>query len=207
MWTEKDVPTSVLTERALVWRPPHSLRSTSCFCSLALRMASSDQVRVAVIGAGPAGLVLARILQRDGFLVTVFEAEVSAHARPQGGSLDLHVSSGQRALREAGVYDEFLAKVQQGADASLLVDHTMKVYWADDGDGLRPEIERTDLRDLLLNSVAAGTVLWNRKLLQLQPPIDSTAGRVRDALYVTTCAHPQSRSSFSSRTTAPMRPT
>lgn len=168
---------------------------------------SSDEVRVAVIGAGPAGLVLARILQRNGFAVTVFEAELSAHARPQGGSLDLHVASGQRALREAGVFDEFLAKVQQGADASLLVDHTMKVYWADDGDGLRPEIERTDLRDLLLNSVAAGTVQWNRKLLQLQPPIDGSASRVRDALHATYCTHLLSRSKLSSQTTARMRPT
>jgi 2-polyprenyl-6-methoxyphenol hydroxylase-like FAD-dependent oxidoreductase len=52
--------------------------------------------------------VLARILQRHGIESTVYEADPSADSRRQGGgSLDMHVESGQRALREAGLYEEF----------------------------------------------------------------------------------------------------
>ena len=114
-----------------------------------------------------------------GFSVTLFEADASAHARPQGGSLDLHVGSGQRALRDARVFDAFQSKVQLGADATLILDHTMNVYYEDKGDGSRPEIERTDLRDILLASLDAGTVQWSRKLLHLEPPVDGSLCLVR----------------------------
>ncbi len=45
---------------------------------------------VAIVGAGPAGLTLARLLQRRGVSVRVFEGDATQAARRQGGSLDLH---------------------------------------------------------------------------------------------------------------------
>ena len=58
---------------------------------------------VAVVGAGPAGLTLARLLQIRGFSVRIFERDASPIARRQGGSLDLRPDSGQRAIRDAGL--------------------------------------------------------------------------------------------------------
>ncbi|WP_442948916.1 FAD-dependent oxidoreductase [Nostoc sp.] len=58
---------------------------------------------VAIVGAGPAGLTLARLLQMRGFSVRVFERDDSPTSRTQGGSLDLRPNSGQRAIRQAGL--------------------------------------------------------------------------------------------------------
>src|SRR4051794_10322857 len=62
---------------------------------------------IAVVGGGLSGLVLARILQRHDIACTVYELDADANARRQGGLLDLHVESGQLALREAGLYEQF----------------------------------------------------------------------------------------------------
>jgi 2-polyprenyl-6-methoxyphenol hydroxylase-like FAD-dependent oxidoreductase len=63
--------------------------------------------RVAVIGAGPGGLTLARILRVHGLDALVYEREAFSSIRPQGGSLDMHAESGQYAIERAGLTAEF----------------------------------------------------------------------------------------------------
>jgi 2-polyprenyl-6-methoxyphenol hydroxylase-like FAD-dependent oxidoreductase len=65
--------------------------------------------KVAVIGAGPAGCTLARLIQRFDAPVeiTIFESDESLTHRSQGGTLDLHTDSGIAALKKADLYDEF----------------------------------------------------------------------------------------------------
>ena len=119
---------------------------------------------IAIIGAGPGGLALARVLHVHGIESVVYEREPSRDARGQGGMLDIH--SGQRALREAGLLDEFFAIARgEGQDMRLLEpDGTLLIQedTPDDAPLLRPEVDRADLRDLLLNSLPAGTVRWGR---------------------------------------------
>ncbi len=50
---------------------------------------------VAIIGAGPVGLTLARLLQQHGVAVTVYERDANAQARIWGGTLDLEAETGQ----------------------------------------------------------------------------------------------------------------
>ncbi|WP_406209717.1 FAD-dependent monooxygenase [Kitasatospora sp. NBC_01560] len=120
---------------------------------------------VVIVGAGLGGLTLARVLHVHGIAAAVFDLEASPEARTQGGMLDIHEESGQQALRAAGLYDEFRALVHPGGEAMRLVgpDAVVRLEEADDGTGGRPEVDRGQLRDLLLASLPAGTVRWGRK--------------------------------------------
>ena len=42
--------------------------------------------KIAIIGAGPGGLTLARLLQMDGFNVNVYERDTDENARPKGAT-------------------------------------------------------------------------------------------------------------------------
>ncbi|WNV86552.1 NAD(P)/FAD-dependent oxidoreductase [Umezawaea sp. Da 62-37] len=121
---------------------------------------------IAIIGAGPAGLVLARTLHVHGIDATVHEREPSRTARTQGGMLDLRLDSGQRALREADLEAGFLAIARREGQDMRLLDHTgtllLQEDTADDAPMLHPEVDRADLRDLLLDSLPAETVKWGR---------------------------------------------
>ncbi|MEU2629191.1 NAD(P)/FAD-dependent oxidoreductase [Kitasatospora sp. NPDC007106] len=122
--------------------------------------------RIAVVGAGPGGLTLARILHLHGIGAVVHERDRDRTARAQGGTLDLHRESGQRALREAGLEAAFLRAARREGQDLRLLDHTgtllLQEDTPDDAPMDRPEIDRADLRDLLLDSLPAGTVRWGR---------------------------------------------
>ncbi len=117
---------------------------------------------IAIVGAGLGGLVLARVLHLNGMGAVVYEREPSRDARGQGGMLDIH--SGQRALREAGLMDQFRTIARaEGQDLRLLEpDGTLLLQedTPDDAPLERPEVDRADLRDLLLNSLPDHTVRW-----------------------------------------------
>ncbi|HJP76405.1 MAG TPA: NAD(P)/FAD-dependent oxidoreductase [Pseudonocardiaceae bacterium] len=117
---------------------------------------------IAIIGAGMGGLALARVLHVNGIESVVYERESARDARGQGGMLDIH--SGQQALRDAGLIEEFYAIARrEGQDMRLLEpDGTLLLQedTPDDAPMARPEVDRADLRDLLLNSLPEGTVRW-----------------------------------------------
>ncbi|MEV4612055.1 NAD(P)/FAD-dependent oxidoreductase [Kitasatospora sp. NPDC049258] len=133
--------------------------------------------RIAVVGAGPGGLTCARVLQRYGLPVTVFDRDGSPDARTQGGTLDMQADSGQAALRAAGLLERFLElsrpEGQQmrllGRDAALLFDLVPEPEEA-----YKPEIDRGLLRGLLLDSLAPGTVHWGHHLTAVVPLGDGT---------------------------------
>ncbi|WP_217168016.1 NAD(P)/FAD-dependent oxidoreductase [Streptomyces sp. AC512_CC834] len=131
--------------------------------------------RISIIGAGPGGLTCARVLRQHGIAVTVYDRDPDAYSRDQGGSLDLHEEDGQLALREAGLLEEFLAlarcesqEMRRFDPAGRLLGH----HLPDAGETSRPEIDRGQLRDLLLRSLDAGTVRWGHTLESVSGPAD-----------------------------------
>ncbi|WP_112276556.1 FAD-dependent oxidoreductase [Lentzea terrae] len=119
--------------------------------------------RIAIAGAGLGGLTCARVLQLHGFEnVTVFERESSPEARQQGGTIDLHADSGQEAVRAAGLFDEWRALARfEGQEQRKVDPLTAELIEHEPPEGdFRPEIDRGQLRELLLDSLAPGTVSW-----------------------------------------------
>jgi 2-polyprenyl-6-methoxyphenol hydroxylase-like FAD-dependent oxidoreductase len=125
------------------------------------------QGRISIVGAGPGGLTCARILQRHGIAVTVYDRDAGPDARDQGGSLDLHDDNGQVALREAGLLEEFLALSRPEGQEMRQMDSSGTIRFRhvpEAGELVKPEIDRGRLRDLLLGSLEPGTVQWGRAL-------------------------------------------
>ncbi|MFB7470756.1 FAD-dependent oxidoreductase [Kitasatospora sp. NPDC056184] len=134
---------------------------------------------IAIVGAGLGGLLLARVLHVNGIDAVVYEREPERGARGQGGMLDLHSGTGQRALRTAGLIDGFHAIARgEGQDLRLLEpDGTLLLQedTPDDAPLEQPEVDRADLRDLLLDSLPEHAVRWGHEFTS------AAAGRLRFA--------------------------
>lgn len=128
---------------------------------------------IAIVGAGLGGLACARVLQLHDIDVTVFEQEASADARPQGGTLDLHGDTGQVAMHTARLHEPFRALARPEGQQMRAVDPLTGDVVMDEvpaeGDDFRPEIDRGQLRGLLLESLKPGTVGWGRRITEVAP--------------------------------------
>ena len=131
--------------------------------------------QVAIVGAGPAGTTLARLLQMAGFSVAVYERDASPTARPQGGSLDLRRTAGQRAIERAGLMQAFHGIARDDAKAFRMLDAQCQPHPAGDGgthEEPGPEVDRGDLRHLLLDSLAPQTVAWGHAVKEVRREAD-----------------------------------
>jgi len=132
--------------------------------------------KIAIVGGGPGGLTLAKLLQDQGISLTVYERDADQHARQQGTTLDLHEDSGLKALRIAGLMEEFKKRYRPGADklrvtdkhANILYDDHHKKPTEDFGaEHFRPEIDRGPLREMLIGSLLPGTIRWDSQFVAM----------------------------------------
>jgi 2-polyprenyl-6-methoxyphenol hydroxylase-like FAD-dependent oxidoreductase len=122
--------------------------------------------KVAIIGAGPVGLTMAKLLQQKGIEVTVYERDKDPQARIWGGTLDLHKASGQEALQKAGLLDAYYAAAKPMG--RTMADEQGQVLFSVKPEYDTPEINRNDLRKVLLDSLPSDTVVWGRKFTALE---------------------------------------
>jgi 2-polyprenyl-6-methoxyphenol hydroxylase-like FAD-dependent oxidoreductase len=139
-------------------------------------MATHTAPRIAIVGAGPGGLTLARILFLHGVYAAVFEREAFSSVRPQGGSLDMHPESGQFAIRCAALSDQFKLIARYEDQESRIYDKYAKLLFVDaDVTGKdRPEVDRGQLRQMLLDSLPPGVVRWGYELSAAMQADDGT---------------------------------
>jgi 2-polyprenyl-6-methoxyphenol hydroxylase-like FAD-dependent oxidoreductase len=128
-------------------------------------------IAISIVGAGPGGLVAARVLQNKGLDVVVFEREPSRASRGQGGVLDLHPESGQWALIEAGLEAQFRALARAEGQDMRILDKSGKALWEEVSPPdlmSRPEVDRPALRDVLLDSLRPGTIRWGQHVVGVE---------------------------------------
>jgi 2-polyprenyl-6-methoxyphenol hydroxylase-like FAD-dependent oxidoreductase len=132
---------------------------------------------VAIIGGGPGGLTLARLLHLQGIHVNVYERDLNKDARVQGSPLDLHEESGLAAIRKANLLDAFKNNYLPGADKMLIVNERAEIFFSDhenrpdedfDNKYFRPEIDRGSLRKILLESLQPEMVIWNSHFISME---------------------------------------
>lgn len=136
--------------------------------------------QIAIIGGGMGGLLLARLLQMKNISVKVYERDFNQEIRVQGSPLDLHEDSGLKAMKEAGLLEEFYQNVRPNASKARIVDQDFQIrfdehqFQSKTAKSLetatnslqniskpRPEIDRSELRNLLINSLQSNTLVWD----------------------------------------------
>lgn len=143
-------------------------------------MNSKDKARpsIAIVGAGPAGLSLARILKirleslPPGSLdITGFEKDSNQHSQTdQIGALNLHLDTGLAAMKTAGLSEELLKYARYDGEELVIADKngTEMVHIVPGGETTagveqsRPEIDGETLVDVLVKIV--DSIQWGKKL-------------------------------------------
>ncbi|ROI04960.1 FAD-dependent monooxygenase [Chryseobacterium sp. G0240] len=137
-----------------------------------------DNKSIAIVGGGPAGLTLARLLQLKNAHVKVYERDINQYARVQGSPLDMHEDSGLEAIRQAELLEEFKKTFRPGADKMLIMNEQAEVFFSDHdvkpeedfgAEHFRPEIDRGPLRNMLLKSLQPETVVWDSHFMSMEP--------------------------------------
>ncbi len=133
--------------------------------------------KVAIVGGGPGGLTLARLLQLKGADINVYERDLDKNARVQGSPLDLHDESGLAALSKGNLLNEFKNNFLPGADKMSILNEQAEIFYSDHetkpdenfgSEHFRPEIDRGALRKILLESLQPGTVVWDSHFIAME---------------------------------------
>ncbi|KAF2337526.1 FAD-dependent oxidoreductase [Flavobacterium nitrogenifigens] len=151
-----------------------------------------ENKQVAIIGGGMGGLMLARLLQLQNSIVKVYERDLNSDVRVQGSPLDLHEDSGLIAMKQADLLNEFYKNVRPKASKARIVNQNFELKFDEHSiikessqtnsennlDSLqdiskpRPEIDRSVLRNILLNSLSPDSIVWDSQFISMEKEND-----------------------------------
>ncbi len=147
-----------------------------------------ENKQVAIIGGGMGGLLLARLLQMQNVNIKVYERDQNEEVRVQGSPLDLHEDSGLKAMKQADLLKEFYANVRPNASKARIVNKDFELKFDEhsiqkndlelnsnsnknslqDISKPRPEIDRSELRNILIQSLLPETIIWDSHFLSME---------------------------------------
>jgi len=136
-----------------------------------------ENIKIAILGGGPGGLTLARLLQLKGAEVKVYERDFNQESRVQGAIVDLHFDSGLKVLQAADLLEAFKANYMKDADRYRLVDKDLNILLDEinednednfDDEHFRPEIDRGALRNMIIDGLLPNTVVWDCQFLSMK---------------------------------------
>jgi len=143
--------------------------------------------KIAIIGAGPVGLIMAKLLQQKGIYVTVYERDKDSQTRITGSTLNLYKDSGQKAMKKAGLLERYF---EMGLPMGKIVTNKQgKILFARQTtakeQNANPEINRNHLRQILFESLTVDTVVWDRKFTNLKEENGKWLLQFEDGKYAT----------------------
>ena len=132
-------------------------------------MKKQDLKHIAIVGAGPGGLMLGLLLQRQGFSFTIYERGYQNMHSDRGGSLDIHDDSGQLPLKEAGIFENFRKHARYEGEDTRIVNKDGEILYDEDaeGEGNRPEIDRGKLCDIIMEQIHPENIKYGFKFEKL----------------------------------------
>ncbi|OAO31423.1 tetracycline resistance protein [Mammaliicoccus lentus] len=132
-------------------------------------MKKQDLKHIAIVGAGPGGLMLGLLLQRQGFSFTIYERGYQNMHSDRGGSLDIHDDSGQLPLKEAGIFENFRKHARYEGEDTRIVNKDGEILYDEDaeGEGNRPEIDRGKLCDIIMEQINPENIKYGFKFEKL----------------------------------------
>jgi 2-polyprenyl-6-methoxyphenol hydroxylase-like FAD-dependent oxidoreductase len=133
-------------------------------------------LRIAIVGAGPGGLTLARLLQMRGYVPLIFEKDESPAARSQGGSLDLHAGAGLDAIHLAELTEPFQAIARYEDQQLRILDKMGTILLESDEAASQhhPEVDRVELRAMLIDSLVPDSIHWANPVKSVRSNGDGT---------------------------------
>ncbi|CAK7242056.1 MAG: hypothetical protein STHCBS139747_003533 [Sporothrix thermara] len=135
-----------------------------------------SQGRIAIVGAGPAGLALGALLQQQDISFAIYEFRpkpTPEELAAPSGMLDLHEESGLATLTACGLIDEF-ERVHSVCSESMTVmdSNGNKLHEDNGGVEKRPEIARHALLGLLMSKIEPTSIYWEHKLISAEEQDD-----------------------------------
>lgn len=90
-------------------------------------------------------------------------------AKPSG-MLDLHPETGLAAIKEGGLYNDFVPLTGECTEDFIVAERNGEIVFTHQGEGTRPEISRNNLTKLLLSKIPEENVKWGHRLISAIRP-------------------------------------